>query len=424
MDPTIYPHIVRAVLDRPWAIRQATLEAIVEVVSRRASGVTITREDIRERLALAAERQGPRAGGRRTQSVAVIPVYGVISPRASMFSEASGGTSLEALRAMFRDAVSDGDVGAIVLDMDTPGGNVEGIPELAAEIRAARATKPILASANYAALSAGYWLASQADVVTVSPSGQVGSIGVVAAHVDQSEAERMEGLKTTILTSSGAPYKAEGNTHEPLADEARGVIQTDLDAFEAMFHKAVARGMGVPIDTVRESFGKGRVHLADEALSRGMVHHVETLEETIVRAGRMATEQARRTSARAMGAASLEDAPEVGDTMPPDADPPVVPVPGPPVSARLALVSDELDAAATHLREHLAMRAREGRSLSQATRAQVERLLANRAVLDEIEALVRDDAPGATAPDPAPRRVRRDLELLEAANAGGYHLST
>lgn len=423
MDENLYPHVVRAVLERPWAILPNTLATIVDLVRLRASGGHLSQEEIRARLAAAAAENGPRRG-RQRGAVAVIPMYGVLMPKANLMSAMSGGTSVEQLRASFREALADPEVDAIVFDIDSPGGQVDGIPELAAEIRGARGQKPILANANTMAASAAYWLGAQADEITVTSSGVVGSIGVVAAHSDMSKADEMDGVKTTFIHHG--KYKVEGNSHEPLGEEARAAIQADVDAFGLMFETDVARGRGVPVDTVRASFGQGRTFLAKEALSRGMVDRVETLEDTVRRAGRQAVAQSRAPSYGLLAAAPehpaepLDETVDDGAIVSPDADSAEALVSGPLLSDRLALVSEQLDATVTHLRDHIAMRTREGRSLSQATQGLVERLLAVRPDLDEIEAMVRSETPRATAPAP----MRRDLPLLllEEATRGGYRI--
>lgn len=402
-ETTLYPHVVRAVLERPWAILPSTLQAIVELVQLRASGGRLTQDEIVARLEVAAASQGPRSGGGQTRRVAVIPVYGTLMPRANLMSQMSGGTSVERLRDTIRGALADDDIDAIVLDIDSPGGQVDGIPELAAEMRAARSQKPILASANTMAASAAYWLGAQAEQVYVTPSGVVGSVGVLTAHVDHSAFDEREGLKTTYIYQG--KYKVEANPHEPLGDEARAAIQHDVDAFYAMFVRDVARGRGVREGTVRKGYGEGRVVNAEDALEQGMVDGIETLEATIERAARLG----KRGSGKR--AEMLQQAAEGDSVSATDADSAEGLVSDPPLSVRLALVSGELGATVTHLREHIAMRTREGRSLSQATRERVEQLLALRADLDEIEALTSA---------PARARVDRDLELLEAAYRGGY----
>lgn len=219
------------------------------------------------------------AGG----AVAVIPVQGPIMHRASWF-----GTSVGVVRTMLREALADTSVGSIVLHVDSPGGSVFGLPELADEIRSARDIKPIVAVADAYAASAGYFLASQATEVMVAPSGQVGSIGVLVMHTEFSAMDERIGITTTFVHAG--KHKVEGNPYEPLSDAARAKIQADVDAYYAMFVDAVAAGRGVDVDTVAsDAFGQGRMLLADDAVAVGMADAVGNLEAAISRAAELAS---------------------------------------------------------------------------------------------------------------------------------------
>src|SRR5439155_18801629 len=146
-----------------------------------ASGTRLSAEEIEARIAGGPT---PVAPAPSSPAIAVLPIHGVIVPRAGMFSDVSGATSAEGLTARFNSAMADPRVRAIALDLDSPGGAVQGIQELGDAIYAARGTKPIVAVANHLAASAAYWLASQADELVVTPSGEVGSIRVLAVHDD------------------------------------------------------------------------------------------------------------------------------------------------------------------------------------------------------------------------------------------------
>jgi len=117
----------------------------------------------------------------------------------------------------------------------------------------------------------------------VTPSGEVGSIGVVAAHMDISKMAESAGLKVTLV--SAGKYKTEGNQFEPLSDEARAALQVRVDDYYAMFVKAVARNRGVSPADVRNGFGEGRVVGAKQAVALGMADRVATLDETLARLG-------------------------------------------------------------------------------------------------------------------------------------------
>jgi signal peptide peptidase SppA len=277
-----YPHIVRAVYGQPWMIERRTFDMIDELLQARLAGAALSDEEIRERLISAASSNGPRSGGRRAQGVAVIPVYGVLANHAGDM-RSSGATTVDEIRADFRDALANEDVGSIVFDVDSPGGSVDGIEEFAAEIRAARGQKPIVAVANVQMDSAAYYLGSQADEIVVTPSGRVGSIGVLMAHREVSKQAEIRGERTTLI--SAGRYKTEGNQYEPLSDEARAFAQTQVDEYYGMFVDAVAKGRGVTPAAVRSGYGEGRELLAKPAKAAGLVDRIDTLENTIRRAG-------------------------------------------------------------------------------------------------------------------------------------------
>lgn len=362
-----YQHILQAVYSRPWAILPSTLALIVDVLEYRASGGVLSDDEIQARVS--AAQNGPRSGGRQTGTVAVIPVYGPISQRQNLMSANSGGTSVEQLASDFRSAMADDQVDAIVLEFDSPGGTIDGIPELADEIRAARGAKPIVAHANTMAASAAYWLASAADELVVTPSGSVGSIGVFCAHQDLSGAAEMEGVKTTLI--SAGKYKTEGNKWEPLSPDAKANLQDQVDQIYGTFVTGVAKGRGVTVEAVRKDYGEGRIVLAKQALSAGMVDRVDTLDNTIRRVARQAM-AGRNTSS----IAALD--PEL------------------PFTARLALVSAATAELVEHGKARLDMRAKQGRSLSPADRVG---LLAQ---ADALRELAAEDAPDPdTEPDEA-----------------------
>jgi signal peptide peptidase SppA len=262
-----------ALLERPWAIQRSTLALMA-----RAGGLPAHAE----RPEIEASSMLERLGGFIAGGAAVVPVYGAISYRYSFWNWLFGGSSIDMLRAAIKEQLDDSSVGAVVLDVDSPGGCVDGLPEIAAWLRSVRGgDKPIVAVANTLAASAAYWIATQVDELVVTPSGSVGSVGVYAMHEDDSALLEMAGIKITLI--SAGPYKVEGNPYEPLTDEARATIQADVDAFYAMFVADVAKGRGITADKVIADFGGGRDLLAKPALASGLVDRIDTLENTVKR---------------------------------------------------------------------------------------------------------------------------------------------
>lgn len=270
-----YERIIAAVMAEPWAILPSKLRAIETVLSDRVRGVRYSAEEIEAKIG------GAKAAAiaRKAGAVAVLPIHGTISHRIGSMDESSGGISTERVSGWLRAAVADEGVKAIVLDIDSPGGSVSGVEELAREIYAARERKPIVAVANAMAASAAYWLGAQADELLVTPSGSVGSIGVYAAHVDQSRALDAAGVSVTLV-HAGA-HKVEGNPYAPLDEEARAEMQAKVDGAYKLFTSAVKRGRpGVSSDVMQ-----GRMYLPDEAKRTGLVDGIATLDETIARFG-------------------------------------------------------------------------------------------------------------------------------------------
>lgn len=294
--------LLTAIFEMPWALLPAKLAALIEVVERHEAGVRLTAEEVQARIG-----SSPAAGQASAGNVAILRLFGTIFPRANLMTETSGATSAERWAAQFRQLVADTNVGAIVIDTDSPGGAVQGVDELSAEIYRARGQKPIVAVANHLAASAAYWIATAADELVVTPSGQVGSIGVFAAHEDVSRAADTAGVKTTLI--SAGKFKVEANPYEPLTEEARAAIQARVDEYYSMFVRAVARNRGVPVEAVRSGFGEGRVVGAREAVKLGMADRVATLDEVVAGLQRQA---ARRSPAaeldfRQRRARALED---------------------------------------------------------------------------------------------------------------------
>lgn len=291
-----FTRVRQALGQAPWAIHPAAFEVMVEVVARRGAGVRLEAAEIEARTAAARrprETQGGAPGG-----IAVLPVFGVLSHRMHLFQDVSAsGTSAEALLLQFRALVDSPEVGAIILDIDSPGGSVFGIPELAEAVFQARQVKPVWAVANSMAASAAYWVASQASELIVTPSGEVGSIGVFSMHADYSKQAEAEGVKVTYIFAGR--HKVEGNPFEPLAEEAAAYEQGRVDEIYGAFTKDVARGRGVSQAKARgEEFGEGRMVGAARAVAEGLADRVETLQDAI---DRLARKLERRGGGRSAG---------------------------------------------------------------------------------------------------------------------------
>ena len=274
-----YAHILLAVASEIWAIDEFKLDQIVAFLALQIEGEKLSADEVQARITRQAERDVVRREG----TVAILPLRGVIANRMNLMSDISGGTSSEGFGRMFDAAVADAGVKAIVIDVDSPGGVVSGTDELSTKIFGARGSKPIIAHVNPTAASAAYWIATAADEMVLNPSAEVGSIGVMGVHDDISAALEKAGVKRTLMKAG--EYKGEMAPFLPLSEEAREHQQQRIDAYHELFVHAVARNRNVSATTVREKFGKGRMVMAADAVSRGMADRIATLEETLSRFG-------------------------------------------------------------------------------------------------------------------------------------------
>ena len=209
--------------------------------------------------------------------VAIVPMRGTMVNRLAHFPPMLIDQTIA--RSEIQRLGMDKTVGAIVLDVDSGGGTVEGTPELADMVAAVGKKKPVIAAINGWAGSAMYWTVSAATKIVVSPSSMVGSVGVIATHIDDTQAMENEGYKVEHITSTDSPYKAEGVGE--LTDESREYIQGRVDKIHDQFVSAIAKYRGVSKSHVNAEFGKGRMFYADEAKERGMVDEIGTLDDVM-----------------------------------------------------------------------------------------------------------------------------------------------
>ena len=282
---TMLPHIASRVLDTPLVIGRARLEAILAVIGPRigiaapATGVP----DIPGLEGLPARAVMNGDGRRRgawlvtPEGIAVIPVFGTLVKRAGAVEAASGLTSYGHLENRIMDAATDPAVRAILLDIDSPGGEAAGVFDLSDLVFEARSLKPVWAVADEEAFSGAYAIASAAERLIVPRTGGVGSIGVLALHVDRSARDALEGFRTTTV-HAGA-HKADFIPHETLKDGARKTLQAEVDRVHALFVETVARNRAMTADAVRAT--EAGLFFGVDAVRAGLADEVGTLRETL-----------------------------------------------------------------------------------------------------------------------------------------------
>ena len=203
--------------------------------------------------------------------VAIIPVTGPLFRRANLFTEISGASSYEVMAKEFNEALENDQVESIVLNIDSPGGMVNGASEFADLIFAARNIKPITSYVSDMGTSAAYWIASAGGDVVINKTARVGSIGVVVSARKDKDTGMIE------IVSSNAPNKR----LDPSTESGREKILNEIDDIEAVFIDQVAKFRGISRDEVLSDFGQGGTIVGAKAVSAGMADRVGTLESVI-----------------------------------------------------------------------------------------------------------------------------------------------
>ncbi|PRP70879.1 hypothetical protein BUE93_09470 [Chromobacterium amazonense] len=219
--------------------------------------------------------------------VMVIPVSGILVPRANDVGLCANQTSYESIRAQLNAGLADPQIEHIILDLATPGGAVAGCFELAADIRAARDVKPITALVHYSAFSAGYALACACSDIVLSQTSAVGSIGVIMKHVDISKQLEADGV--TVTTLYRGAHKNDMAMTEPLSDASRASIEQLLDLTYAQFCQIVSDYRGLDIESVQRT--EAGVFYGQQAVNAGLADRVENQQQAV---NRIAAEVAAR----------------------------------------------------------------------------------------------------------------------------------
>lgn len=266
---------------RPWLMLPDALDGLMAIADRQGDP-----EALEARLGRQLE--NTRAVTVR-DGVAVIPVVGPIMRYANLFTRISGATSTQELATDFQAALDDPKVKAIVFNVDSPGGEANGINELSDMIHAARGRKPIKAYGGGSVASGAYWLASAADELVVDDTALMGSIGVVVEVLTR---EAREGEKRWTITSRNAPNKRPDISTE----EGRAEISKSIDALGDVFVAKVARNLGVDADQVPAMGDHGGLLVGAAAVKAGLAHRLGSLETLIAELAGPASNITRKLS--------------------------------------------------------------------------------------------------------------------------------
>jgi ClpP class serine protease len=235
-----------------------------------------TREHLPDLEAVAAKKMKrmDESGARtREGGIAVINITGPIFRYADYFTEISGGATIESLSRDFNAVLNDPGIKSIVLNIDSPGGEVAGTHEFAEMIFAARGQKPIVAYVDHLAASAAYWIASAADEIVTDATGLLGSIGVVITLPNPGARSSRE----IRIISSQSPRKQA----DPTTESGREEWQTLADNLAEVFVSTVARNRGVSAETVQNEFGRGGIIVGEKAVAAGLADSIGSFESLI-----------------------------------------------------------------------------------------------------------------------------------------------
>lgn len=266
---TLLPHLAARLFGVPLAIHRPKLDVILAVLGPRVG--------LADLAAPAGFSPPARDAPAQTPKIAVIPIHGTLVRRTVGLEAESGLTSYAGLAAQLDAALASPEVAAILLDIDSPGGESGGVFDLADRIRAASQIKPVWAVANDMAFSAAYALASAASKVFVSRTGGVGSIGVIAMHVDQSEKDVQDGVRYTAVFAGDR--KNDLNPHEPISSEAHAFLKAEVNRIYGLFVETVARNRGIDPSTVRDT--EAGLFFGQAAVAIGLADAVGTFDDAL-----------------------------------------------------------------------------------------------------------------------------------------------
>jgi len=260
------------VLRQPWAIHPDRLSALHEFFHGAPGALAAKPAN-----ALSAQANPVLSV---TDGVAVIPITGIIGKRMTTLMQWMGGTCTDTVSTLFGAAMAEKSVQGIVLLIDSPGGSVDGTQALAAQILQQRGTKPIIAVADGCMCSAAYWIGSAADqIFATSQTAEIGSIGVVAAHVDTSGREAQLGVRVSEIVAG--KYKRIASSHGPLTAEGRDSIQGQVDYLYGLFVQHVAAARRTPEQRVISNMADGRVFIGQQAMGAGLIDGIQSLDNVI-----------------------------------------------------------------------------------------------------------------------------------------------
>ena len=392
---TDLPYLASRLYGTPLLIARPKLEVILGVVARKLAGDTLATPPP-DALMRSDNVQITDTG------IAQIPILGTLVRRSSYLGAASGLTSYHDIEAMAESAFADPQVKAVLLEIDSSGGEAGGVFDLAQRLRtlAQNSGKPLWAIADEAALSAAYALACAADRLWLTRTAEVGSIGVVAVHIDESAADAKAGMTYTFL-HAGA-HKVDGHPHAPLSEAVATDIQSDIEGLHSQFIDLVAGFRHLSPDAIRAT--EARVYRGEAALAAGLADQIGTPREALAALNQQLSMSAGRALVRKAASLSAAQLAEITFSSPQEISmndqPPILPYDDTQVTSNPAPLDEAAITAKVEqrLRQQLA-------ELSEVA-AQAQRLGVS---VDPAQALARGITPDALRQSVLKQAAERDV---------------
>jgi signal peptide peptidase SppA len=282
-----FAHLVDKVFNTPLLLTPSKAEVISQIILGKIDANALDDEagdgpigpEASRFTGTRARQSRPAALVRAANGVALVDVQGSLVNRGAWVGSYSGLSSYEGIEASMKDAIADPEVHSIVLDINSPGGEANGMFGLAEMIRSAKKSKRIVAVVNDMAASAAYGIASAADEIAISPTSLVGSIGVVMMHLDRSGEMEKAGVRATLI-HAGA-HKVDGNSFGPLSEDVRADLQRSVDAFYDRFIETVALGREGRTTAEIARATEARVYIGAEAIAAGLADRIASLDTVL-----------------------------------------------------------------------------------------------------------------------------------------------
>lgn len=253
-----YPRIERELFHSAWFVLPSVHNTLVKTFKAHIEGAKADVSEMEDLLQLEANDLVT------DPSIALINVEGIIGKRLSGLDIACGGCDLNNVSDAIDEAMANENVKTIVFYINSPGGTVTGVPELAEKISEISKVKNTIAYVDILCASAGYYLASQCNSILSAPSADLGSVGVYSLYLDETRALENEGLKVNAI--SAGKYKLSGASFKPMTDEERAMFQADVDKLYVAFKEAVTSKRNI-----KDEYLQGQCFTGEDLINFGFV---------------------------------------------------------------------------------------------------------------------------------------------------------